>query len=214
MDQKTGEAGTGDVGDRFGESQLAVGFDDVLHDYERGQIGLIADVEDHGKDTGERADDIEVRHVQAVQDGCQRYGSQKRGAGEVGGDQDGTAAQTICPGSGEEAEDKDSGAAGCGKKSHLNGGRTKDKGGSEGNADAGNGGSDLGDRLAAPEFEEIAVAAEAAEKHLYSVTRHIAGSRRRTEGHRKPLLTGRGSDCTVAARLGLLCRREFGERVR
>ena len=35
LHQKAGEAGTGDVGDGLGESQLAVGFHDILHIDER-----------------------------------------------------------------------------------------------------------------------------------------------------------------------------------
>ena len=106
-------------------------------------------------------------------------GGEESGAGEIGGDEDGAAAQTVCPGSGEETEDKDAGAARSGEDSHLERRGIQDVGGGEGNADAGNGGTDFGDRLAAPQLEEIAVAAESSKKHLSSVTRRGFHSFRR-----------------------------------
>ena len=88
LHQAARETRARDLGRRPADLELRVPLDDLPALHERGQVGLVRDVEEDGADPDEEADDVELTHGERVGDVRDRDRGQKRCPPEVAGNQD------------------------------------------------------------------------------------------------------------------------------
>ena len=168
LDEEAGEAGSGDLGDGFGEGKLGIGGDEILALDERGDVGLIRHVEEDRQQTRYAGDDVELGHAERAAHRRDGDGGEDGGAAEVGEDEDGASFEAVRPRSGEEAEEEDGDSGDSAEDAHLEGSRAQDQDSNERKRGAGDAGADLRDRLAGPELYKLAVAPE---RHLDRIPR-------------------------------------------
>src|SRR5262249_46592806 len=149
-----------EFGDRGAGSQFAIAFDEFVAFDKGGEIGLIGDAEEDGQDAGEGRDDVEVLDAKDVEQREEGDDGEECGPAEIGGDQDRTAAETIDPGTGDEAEDEGGDEFGNADERDLERAGVEDKDGDERQSGPGDQRPEDGDRLRRPESDEVGVAPE------------------------------------------------------
>jgi len=96
------------------------------------KVSLIAHVETHSEDAGERRYGVQVGHGEASGERGDGDGGEEERTAEVGGDHHRSAAQAIGPCAREQAEQKDAGRAHSAEIAHLKRRRAEDKDRGEG----------------------------------------------------------------------------------
>ena len=155
LDQPTGQAEAGHLGDRVGRLQAGVGLDQRLAPDQRRQVGPVGDVEEGRQDADQQRDQVELLDAERAEqrrDG-DREGQQE--APKVGPDHDRAPPQPVDPDAGEQADQQRRGHVGDVEQAHLERRRVQRHRGDEQEGEAADQGAEERDRLPRPQLQKV-----------------------------------------------------------
>ena len=192
-DERAGRARAADLRDGDRELQLRVPVDEVLAVDEGGEVRLISDVEEDGEDPDEELKDEQVPDLQHAREPEDRDEREQNGARRVADDEDPAAAQAIDPDARGEGEEDEGEEAQHAEERELDRARVQVDRGEPRDGELRDLRSDLADRLARPELEEVRVRPEATRRAAEPRHSPACRGRRRARAARLRRSQPRGS---------------------
>ena len=125
LSDQTGQTGPDEVARRLGGVQPGVGLGHLLGTQQRGQVDLVGGLEEHPGQPGAERHDQQVADGEQSEQGRHRHAREQRGAGQVGGDHHGPAADAVDPRSDRQAGEQPRQPRGRGEHRHLERGRVE-----------------------------------------------------------------------------------------
>ncbi len=177
LNETAGNARARHRGDLRAAGQLRVAFDQVLPPDERGKVGLIGDVEEHGEDAAGQCDDEQLDQGEPTDGVGDRDRAERKHPTEVGADHDPASTYTIDPDARREPDEQE-GRRRCRREQpHLERGGVQRAHRQQRNGEEADLRSELAHGLAAPEQSEVAVPQQHPLRHRRTLTRRRHATR-------------------------------------
>ena len=161
-DEAAGHARAGDVRGRTADLELGVRLDDVLSADERGDVGLVGDVEEDGAGADGEADDVELPDRQAADPVDDRHRQERDRPADVAEHEDRLPPQPIDPDACRKREEQEGQELDARQRRDLEGALLEHEDRDERQRQQRDLRPELADRLRPPQGEEVAMPPETA----------------------------------------------------
>ncbi len=156
-DEGAAEARTSNLPERLARTELPVRIDEVLGLDEHRQIALVRDVEEDGEHASDDRDDEELRQVEHAERVGDRDRADDRHAPDVRPDEHGPAAPPVDPRAGGQRDQQEGELRARGERADFERRRVEGDDREERDGQLGDRATDLADRLASPQQDEVPV---------------------------------------------------------